>query len=117
MRDDRLFLADILDAISRIEKYSSADRSAFDSDELLQIWMIHHIQTIGEAVNRLSNELKSAHPEVPWSLIVGMRNILIHAYFGVDLEAVWSAVQNDVPRLKSQILAIQQSQTTKEPPP
>jgi uncharacterized protein with HEPN domain len=57
-----------------------------------------------DAIERI--EKRTAHAEVPWSLIVGMRNILVHAYFGVDNEEVWSAVQNDLPKLKSQVLKI-----------
>jgi uncharacterized protein with HEPN domain len=109
VRDDRLLLGDILDAIERIEKHTSDGRTAFDSNELVQVWVVYHLQVIGEAVSRLSSHIRTSHPEVPWALIVGMRNILVHAYFGVDNEEIWSAVNNDLPSLKTQIVSIQGS--------
>jgi uncharacterized protein with HEPN domain len=109
VRDDRLLLGDILDAVDRIEKHAKSGRAAFDADELVQIWVVYHLQVIGEAVSRLSMDLRTAYPEVPWSLIVGMRNILVHAYFGIDNEEIWSAVENDLPILKTQITSIRSS--------
>ncbi len=106
MRDDSGYLQDILEAIQRIEKYAARGRSAFDSDELVQNWMIHHLQIIGEAIGKLSSELKTRHPEVPWNAIKAMRNILVHYYFGIDNEKVWKAVIIDVPTLKVQIGAV-----------
>ena len=86
MRRDRQRLEDISEAIERIEKYSRAGRAAFDRDELVQTWVVHHLQIIGEAVRALSEETRSRRPEIPWAQIAGMRNILVHDYFGIDLE-------------------------------
>ncbi len=88
MRDDRAYLEDIQEAITRIEKYASRGRDAFDADELIQIWIVHHIQMIGEATGKISDELKARHPEVPWAIIKAMRNVLVHFYFGVNLNEV-----------------------------
>jgi uncharacterized protein with HEPN domain len=103
MRDNRERLLDIQEAIANIEKYASRGREAFDHDELIQTWIMHHIQTIGEAVRGLTDEFRAQHPEVVWEDIVGMRNIIIHRYFGIDLKAVWSVAETDIPILKEKI--------------
>jgi uncharacterized protein with HEPN domain len=77
-----------------------AGHEAFVSDKKLQVWMVHHLQIIGEAVRAVSAELKELDPETPWAVIVGMRHILVHDYFGIDLDEVWNAVENDIPKLK-----------------
>ena len=105
MRRDRQRLEDILEAIERIEKYASAGRATFDRDELVQTWVLHHLQIVGEAVRVLSDEIRSAHPDIPWAQIAAMRNILVHDYFGIDLEEVWAAVVRDLPQLKAKIAA------------
>ena len=103
MRDDRERLLDILEAIERIEKYTARGRSAFDEDELIQTWVLHHLQIIGEAVRALSPETTSRTEEIEWSRMVGMRNILVHNYFGIDTEVVWAVIENDLQALKSKI--------------
>ena len=108
MSQDLDRLQDILDAIEKIERYSSKGRELFDSDELVQTWIIHHIQIIGEAARRVSVELKARHTDIPWSQIIGMRHILVHDYFGVDLEEVWSTAMRDIPDFKRKIEAILQ---------
>ena len=106
MRDDRSRLLDIIEAIERIERYAARGREAFDRDELLQTWVVHHIQIVGEAVRKLSDALRSEHSEIPWAEIIGTRNIVVHDYFGVDTQEVWAAVERDLPDLKRKIQAI-----------
>jgi len=106
MRDDRERLLDILEAIERIEKYTAAGQATFEQDELVQIWVVHHLQIIGEASRALSSAFRDQHPEIPLAQIIGMRNILVHHYFGIDVVAVWSAVERDLPNLKRTIMAI-----------
>lgn len=106
MRSERERLLDILEAIERIEKYASEGREAFENDELIQNWMVNHISIIGEASRSLSNEFQAHHVEVPWADIIGMRNILVHHYFGIDTDAVWSVIEKDIPDLKMNIEAI-----------
>jgi uncharacterized protein with HEPN domain len=106
MRSDRERLLDILEAIEHIELYKDVKRSDFDSDELLQIWFVHYLEIIGEAASRISNEMREQHTEVPWGQLIGMRNILVHGYFDVDLEIVWNAAQINAARLKEQVEAI-----------
>jgi uncharacterized protein with HEPN domain len=103
MRNDRERLLDLREAIERIEKYTSAGRTALERDELIQTWVIYHLQIIGEAARSLSPELRDRYPGVPWSQIVGMRNILAHRYFGIDVDIVWPAVEHDLPQLKSDV--------------
>ncbi|MCP9469507.1 MAG: DUF86 domain-containing protein [Nitrospira sp.] len=100
MRDPKERLRDILDAIARIERYAARGRQAFEQDELIQVWVFHHIQIIGEAAANLGQDFHEAHPEVPWPQIVAMRNVLVHEYFGVDLGEVWKTVERDLPGFK-----------------
>ncbi|MFA5296508.1 MAG: HepT-like ribonuclease domain-containing protein [Methanoregulaceae archaeon] len=69
---------------------------------MVQVGVIHHLQILGEAVRGISTEFKSSNPEIPWPEIIGMRNILIHHYFGIDRDAVWKVVEEDLPVLKAQ---------------
>ena len=103
MRDDRERLLDIKEAIENIQKYAAHGRTAFEDDELIQTWVLHHIQILGEAAARTSDELQERYPDIPWFRIIGMRNILVHDYFHIDIEAVWSAVENDLPALYAQV--------------
>ncbi|KOP25564.1 nucleotidyltransferase [Hapalosiphon sp. MRB220] len=100
MRDDREKLADILEAIQRIDRYAIQGKQSFAENELIQTWFIQHLQVIGEASRALSNDVRVQHPEVPWSQIIGMRNILTHNYFEIDLDVVWSVIERDLPNLK-----------------
>jgi uncharacterized protein with HEPN domain len=109
MRSDRERLLDILEAIERIEKYATEGKKAFESDELIQNWMVHHIEIIGEACRSLSDDFQTEHANVPWADIIGMRNILVHHYFGIDTDAVWSVVERDIPELKFNIQTIVKS--------
>lgn len=101
MRDDRERPLDILDAIERIERRAVAGREAFERDELLQVWVIRHLEIIGEACRGLCADFRSGHPEYDWSKPIGMRDILAHHYFDIDLDAVWSVIEKDLPELKA----------------
>ncbi len=106
MRSDRDRLTDILEAIDKIqEKCPSTPEELFGS-ELLHVWVVHHLQVIGEAANHLSAELVAGHPEIPWRRIVAARNILVHQYFGIDEGTVWAMVSEDLPALEASIQAI-----------
>jgi len=101
---DSLFLHHILDAIARIEQYvQGLDREDFDENLLVQDGVIRQITVIGEAVKLLSNDLRDEYAHVPWQDIAGMRDKLIHRYFGIDLETIWLTVQDDLPVLKSEV--------------
>jgi uncharacterized protein with HEPN domain len=106
MRDDRERLQDIVEAIERIEKYATTGRQRFERDELVQVWIVHHLQLIGEAARALSDEFRNSHPQLPWSQIIGMRNVLVHDYFGIDTDIVWAAIERDLPKLRAEIESI-----------
>ncbi len=103
MRSDTERLRDILEAIERIEKYAARGRVAFEQDELIQNWMVSHLQIIGEAARAMSSGLQARHPDIPWRRIGAMRNILVHQYFGIDAEIVWEVVEENLPDLKRAI--------------
>ncbi len=106
MRDIPARLRDVQQAISNIVKYTSGGRQAFDTDELVRTWVIHHLEIIGEATRSMPQEFKDQHPEIPWKGISGMRNILTHIYFNIDLDAVWDVVEQDLPTLKASVDAL-----------
>jgi uncharacterized protein with HEPN domain len=103
MRSEYERLLDILEAIARIEKYAERGKTAFLQDELIQNWMVSQISVIGEACRALPDEFQALYTNVPWADIIAMRNILIHHYFGIDEEAVWSVIEKDIPELKLSI--------------
>lgn len=106
-KDDSVYLRHVLDAVSRIEEYTSQlDYDDFMKNHLRQDGVIRQIEVIGEAVRKLSTELKETYPVMPWKDIAGMRDKLIHGYFGVDLDAVWHTVRKDIPRLKNEVTRI-----------
>ena len=87
--------------LRRIENSTAQGRDAFETDLDLQDATLRRLQTLSESVQRLSGEFKEAHPEVPWDLIAGMRNRLVHAYLDVDLEIVWNTVLSDLPPVRA----------------
>ena len=93
----------MLEAIEKIEQYASKGRAAFEKEELIQTWIVHHLQIVGEATGKLGREFHDQHPIIPWPQVVAMRNVLVHGYFGVDLEEVWRVVERDLPDLKRKL--------------
>lgn len=106
MRSDRERLLDILEAIADIERYAAKGLETFLRDELIQTWVVHHIQIIGEAASRLSPSLRERYQDILWSDIISMRNVLVHHYFGIDLEEIWDTITTDIPNLKARIETI-----------
>jgi uncharacterized protein with HEPN domain len=110
VRDPKERLRDILEAIAKIERYTARGQEVFERDELVQVWTLYHLQVIGEAAAQLGQAFHEAHPHLPWAQIVAMRNVLVHEYFGVDLDEVWRTVEQDLPRLKQQIETLVEQQ-------
>jgi uncharacterized protein with HEPN domain len=108
VRSDRERLQDILEAIAQIERYATQGQAIFQQEELIQVWIVHHLQIIGEASSALSETFTNQYSEVAWAEIVAFRNILVHEYFRVNLEIAWRIVERDLPDLKSQVEAILQ---------
>ncbi len=100
MRLDRERLLDIIEAIEAIERYLPRNKQEFDANELVRVWCLRHIEIIGKAASKLSQDVGDQAPNLPWKQIVGMRNTLIHAYLDVDWNEVWAAISRDIQPLK-----------------
>ncbi|MBR6059622.1 MAG: DUF86 domain-containing protein [Victivallales bacterium] len=103
---DDFYLESILKAIKSLEGYSAVGRELFLSDQMRQDAVICRLGVIGEAVKRLSDEFRSKYQEVPWKPMAALRDVLVHNYFGVDLEIIWGILERDLPSLKEQLAAI-----------
>ncbi|MHB8893944.1 MAG: HepT-like ribonuclease domain-containing protein [Candidatus Geothermincolia bacterium] len=100
-KDDSIYLDHILESSTKIQHYTyELDEKQFNDDELVQDGVNRQLQIIGEAAKRLSDETRQKYPSVEWKDIAGMRDKLVHDYFGVDLAAVWDTVKEDLPVLK-----------------
>jgi uncharacterized protein with HEPN domain len=106
VRDDGERVTDILDAAEKIRRKVAEGRDAFDADEYAQLAIVHLIQIIGEVANRLSPELTDAHPEIPWRQIVATRNRVVHSYFDIDIDLLWTVAAIDIPKLEAQLRAV-----------
>ena len=106
-REYKAYLKDILDAIRKIENYTrNISFDDFVVDELIKDGIVRNLEVIGEAVKNIPEDIKDKKPEVEWKKIAGLRDILIHDYFGIDEDIVWDAVKNKLPGLKEKIIEI-----------
>ena len=114
-RPIQLLIEDIWESIDKIERYISGfDRKAFLNDEKTVDSVIRNLEIIGEAAKRLPEDFKTRHPEIAWHRIVGLRNRIVHNYFGIDLDIVWEILQRELPELKEKISGLRAVPKPKE---
>jgi len=107
MREPKLHLKDILGAMEAIEQFvKNMDFEAFKNNDLVSSAVIRKFEIIGEAAKNVQKDITQKHPEIPWRKMAGMRDRLIHFYFGVKYELVWQTIKKDVPHLKPLIREI-----------
>ena len=107
MRRDLQFLEDISEAAEAIERFvADSSGDSFSGDEVLRSAVLHKLTVIGEAAGRVTGELRERYPEVPWSDVVGFRNVVVHAYFALEWAIVWTTATEEVPELRRQIARI-----------
>ena len=106
-RDYKIYLNDILASIAKIEEYTKGvSYEEFYEERMREDAIIRNLMTIGEAVKNVPKEVGSKSPATEWEEMAGLRDILIHQYFGTDLETIWSIVKDDLPKLKRDISAL-----------
>lgn len=106
-KNPKIFLTHILESIAEIENFiRNISEKEFENDTKTQDAVIRRIEIIGEATKNLPSAFKNKNPQIEWREMAGMRDKLIHEYFGVDLDLVWEVVKNDIPKLKKQILEL-----------
>jgi uncharacterized protein with HEPN domain len=110
VKDPRVYLQHILEAIDDIEAYASGGAERFSNERMVQDAVIRKLEVIGEATKQLPDVVKQTQPDVPWREIAGMRDKMIHDYFGVNLDIVWAVVERDMPPLRRVIEALLASQ-------
>lgn len=107
MGNDQVYVRHILDAIEKIERYLAGESlEILFQDEMLLDAVVRELEIIGEAAKNVSKEYRQKNPSMPWQSMTGMRNRLIHEYFGVDRKVVWDTCQTDIPELKKLVLNI-----------
>ena len=106
-RDMRLYIQDILESIEAIEEYvQSTTEEQFYRNRQVQDAVLRRLEIIGEAVKNLDEDFRNRYPEIPWKKVAGLRDVLIHEYFGVSLKRVWWVIKIDLVDLKLQISRI-----------
>ena len=114
-RSPLIYLNDIAESIDKIQNYAEGlSYEEFCKSDMVVDAVLRNLEVIGEASSHISNEIKEAYPDVPWKLMKSMRNILIHEYFGVDLEIVWKTIRESLPELLAIVRKAISEQTRKD---
>jgi uncharacterized protein with HEPN domain len=108
VKDEQAYLLHAIEAVDAIQRYTVDGREAFFSDGKTQDAVIRNIEILGQAVKGISDDTRALEPAVPWRKIAGMRDKLIHEYFGVDLALVWDVVEDELPALRPQLERLSQ---------
>jgi uncharacterized protein with HEPN domain len=103
MKDNKLYLFHIFECIEKIEKYTETGRDAFLADDKTKDAVIRNLQTMAESAKRISDDLKTEHPEIEWHDLAAFRNVAVHDYLGIDWNIVWDIVSKDLPVLRPKI--------------
>ncbi|MBK7706952.1 MAG: DUF86 domain-containing protein [Acidobacteria bacterium] len=106
MKEDAVYVRHIAECISGVETNTANGLAEFLSSRTIQDATLRNLQTMSEATQRLSDTVKSKHPNVQWQRISAFRNVLVHNYLGIDLELIWKVIQEDLPELKRAISAM-----------
>lgn len=107
-KDVSVYIQDILESIDRIEDYTgSIDEDEFNENIQVQDAVLRRLEIIGEAVKNIDNNFRNENSQIPWKQIAGMRDILIHQYFGVNLKRVWLVLKRDIPELKTKLNSLE----------
>ncbi|HJX26598.1 MAG TPA: DUF86 domain-containing protein [Thermoanaerobaculia bacterium] len=103
-RDSDLLMEDILEAVRKISRYTDGmAQSDFLQDEKTIDAVVRNLEVVGEATRHLPEDFISRHPDVPWRQIAGLRNRIVHEYFGLDLEIIWQVIRHDLPTLQARL--------------
>lgn len=105
-KDPRVYLAHILECAQKIERFTADGKGRFLRDAMVQDAVLRNFEIIGEAAKRLDDRYRTAHPEIPWRALAGLRDVLIHQYEGVDPERVWAIVERELPNLREAVAAL-----------
>lgn len=115
--NDAVWLACMRTAIAAIQDFTAGmDLAAFLADAKTQAAVLHELMVLGEAMNHMSDAWLEAHPDIPWFRVIGLRNVVVHEYFGVNLVTVWTTIQRDLPTLSEPLRRADSAMDTPDPP-
>ncbi|MDI6654450.1 MAG: DUF86 domain-containing protein [Candidatus Hydrothermarchaeota archaeon] len=106
-RPYKLFIEDTIEAMNKIERYiKNLDYDSFAENTLVIDAVVRNLEVIGEAIKNVPNSVREKYPNIPWKRMIGLRNIVIHEYFGIDLANVWKIITQNIPEVEPHIMKI-----------